>query len=71
MKDQLLTDIQSPSQKRTQYHIDPYSRRPYNIDGNTGLTQKINLAGDRVASFHNDITGVAKEDRRKQFATMT
>ena len=43
---------------------DANSEQNFRIDGNTGQTIKIDSSGLNLKSYHTNITGVAKPDKR-------
>lgn len=54
--------------KRTQYYMDPMSRRLFSINANTGFTQQVDQSGIRTKSYHTDVTGCVGQADRVKFA---
>lgn len=52
--------------KRVQIYNDANSSHNFRIDCNTGQTVKIDSSGLNIKSYHINITGVAKPDKRIQ-----
>ena len=52
--------------KRVQLYRDANSSQNFRIDCNTGQTVKIDSSGLNIKSYHTNITGVAKPDKRIQ-----
>lgn len=56
--------LKNISIKRVQLYKDAHKEQYFRIDGNTGQTLKIDRSGQNLRSYHTNITGVAKPDRR-------
>ena len=52
--------------KRVQIYKDANSSQNFKIDCNTGQTIEIDSSGLNIKSYHTNITGVAKPDKRIQ-----